>query len=242
MAATGGIYLKYGSHRHAVGECSLAEHRETVLSDEKVALYIRVRWDIAGMLVRDTPAEISSAIRTLTQAYSNWGRDIGFYFSGGSATAHTMRNSATLDGIRVVQDPFFPQGDGAEYSTHRNYSIGIEWEEAVNPKSGLLYSTQEIVVEGNGGAAWEFQTPVDGTPESWPKTRRTPVRVTQSGTAVGFGGFIPTPADPLWSSEPPLHGDSVRITRRRPRGIEKLREVNWFYFFEFPSRPNVALP
>lgn len=242
MAATGGVYLRYGSYSHAVGECSLSEHKEAVLSEERIPLYVRCRWDISGTLLRNTPAEIGTAIAAMKRAYASWGRDIGFYFAGGTATAHVVRNSSTMDGIRIVQEPQFPEGRGAEYSTFRNYTIGVEWEEEVNPKMGVLFSTQEIECRGNGGVDWEYVVPVEGAPESWPKTRRSVVSVMQSGTARGFGGFIPPAADPLWSSEPPLYGPGVSIRRRRLSGIEGFREVSWSYPFFFASLPAVKQP
>lgn len=234
------IYFRYGTHSHAVGECKVLEDKETIFSADGVAEYTACRWDVQGMLVRATQAEITSAIASIRNAYAANGKDAGLYFTGGGATGLVIKNANTIRGVRVVRRPHFPAAEAGQYSTFINYALALEWEES--PTVGLVSHSQAIEHEGDGGADWGMVVPVTGGPLASQKTERTPVTVCQSGVAVGSGGYYPVASSPIWGASPPLHGPSTRTSYRKLSGPGRERETSWSYTFIFPSAPAKIKP
>jgi len=235
------IYFQYGSHQHEAGECSFVESKEIVYSDDKKPLYTQCRWDVMGTIIKSTSAKITAAIAALRSAYSRNGQNMGWYFVGGTKTAHIVQNADTISGIRVVRPPQFPESRGVEYAGWRNYTLSLEWEEEPADRD-LVSMTEKISYQGNGGKDWGLLTPITGMPISADKTLRSPVVVHQAGRAIGCNGYYPPAASPLWSSQPPLHGPSMVVEYADQPGPARLRETTWSYTFFFAARPGVRRP
>src|SRR5262245_3127403 len=122
------MYLKYGAYQHAANEASVVISKQGLFSEAGIARGVRERWTIQGRLQAADPTSLSAAIAALEAAYRLQGQDAGFYFDNGQASSHVLRSAGTVGGVRVVVPPSFPQGQGAEYSTFRSYTIVLEAE------------------------------------------------------------------------------------------------------------------
>lgn len=226
-----GLYLKFGSYQHEANECAVVIARESVQSPDGVQSAIRERWSISGRLQKDTQAELTTAIRALEAAYSTGNKDVGLHLSTGAATAHGVLNRQTVRGTRVTQPPSFPEGAGAEYSTFRNYTIGLEWE-IPDPTTSLLSWAESITFEGTGGPNWGFLIPLVGPPQQQMFSQASEVRAVQSGRAIGNGAY-PTPPPPIW---PAFElGPARRVAPSLPSFRSNEREISWSYTFLFPG-------
>lgn len=227
------MYLKYGGYPHTSGEAAFSISRDGQFSPEGVYQGYVERWDISGRLHAADVASLSAAITALQAAYALQGQDIGLYNDDHSPTAHRMLNSQTVGGIRVVRQPSFPESQGAEYTTFRSYSIGVEGE-FLDLESGIVNWTEVVNFEG-GGPVYVHLKPINGVAQKQVSIQNDTFRATQAGSAVGYLGY-PNPPAPLWPSDLVRAPAISRKTPRRkgPRGSQLFveYEVSWNYAFE----------
>ncbi len=186
---------------------------------------------------------LSAAIDALTAAYALQAQDVGFYFDNGAPTSHTIRSADTNGGVRVVAPPSFPEGKGAEYSTFRTYTIGLE-AERLEPDATLLSWTETLQLKG-GGPQFTFLEPINGIAQKQLLKQATTFRATQSGQAVGYLSY-PAPAAPIWPEAEHLEQREIRLElprRMGPPGDPTYTEykISWSYSFQ-DAYPLVAVP
>ncbi len=211
------MILGYGSYRHGLGEAALAITRNTVYSEEKIALGVLKRWAVAGVLQGADAAAISSAIAALEAAYAVEGQDaILFFDDGATRSAHQLLNSAALGGVRVVQPPFFSHGEGAEYTTWRSYSLVIEALLPATDAGTRLCSWEETLTFAGGGARWRYLPTLDGPPIKQIVQAQLPQRVVQAGRAVGYLAYPLAPA-PLYPAA--IHQEYSSIRYHAPKRV-----------------------
>jgi len=244
--ANDGMYFKYGNYKHAGAECWFQEERETVFSVEKRPMHVAVRWHIHGFLQADAtatngPANLKSKMQAMADAYANNNQDAGFYLTDGTPTMHHVVSKNTVYGVRVERPPFYPESRGAEGVRWRNYGIVLAWEEPPANDS-VLEAESTIEWSGNGGPDWDLIAPVVGPPQFMPKTQGSVLRIIQSGRIIARG-FYANVAIPIWPTQPPLHGPSIRTGFHKIPGPEMRRESTWSYTFMFASDPTaIRLP
>lgn len=235
------MYLKYGNHQHAAGEVILnGIMQEGVASDEGVVYQINERWNLEGRLqISDqgsaaaNQAEMTVQINALKAAYATNGRDIGFYDDSGNLTSHSITSASTQRGVQVVQQPSFPEGRGAEYSTFRTYTIVVEAQYGYTGGGGsVLQWTEAVSYRGTGGPTWGFLVPINGDPQKQLLTQQSTHWAYQRGRATGRASY-PVPPAPMW---PTLEHQEMRdIEYAIPSGQSNKRTVSWSYAFEATS-------
>jgi len=237
------MYLKYGNYQHAANEASVVISKQQVFSEAGIVRGLRERWDIQGMLQAADQAALTAAIDALTAAYAIQAQDVGFYLDNGQPTSHRITSAATNGGVRVIAPPSFPRGQGAEYSTFRNYTIALE-AEWLDPQATLLAWQETIRFQG-GGPRFAYLEPINGQPVKQLLKQATTFKATQSGDAVGYAAY-PVPALPIWPDAE--HTDRREIRYELPRRMGPPGnptytqfKVSWSYSFE-DSGPLVGLP
>jgi hypothetical protein len=143
----------------------------------------------------------------------------------------------------VIAPPSFPRGQGAEYSTFRNYTIALE-AEWLAPQATLLAWQETIRFQG-GGPRFAYLEPINGQPVKQLLKQATTFKATQSGEAVGYAAY-PLPALPIWPDAE--HTDRREIRYELPRRMGPPGnptytqfKVSWSYSFE-DSGPLLGLP
>jgi hypothetical protein len=230
------MFLRYGSHTHAAGECAVQIARRSLFNEAAVAYAIRERWTIEGYLQAADATALTAAIDALVAAYAQPGQDLVLLMPDGSTpSSHRLLATETLGGPRVVSLQF-PHGKDGEYSTYRRYRIEVEADIPVISADTVLLSWHEWLGFVGGGPLFVYLSTLAGPPVKQVVSAQTPYRAIQEGHAVGYAGW-PLPPDPLWPTAE--HMERRRIVRHAPRrsgpaGIQAYThfETRWRYEFE----------
>jgi len=228
------MYLKYGTYQHDSREVGLTIQRRSLVSESGVHYGTRETWNVIGLLQADNQTLLTAKIDALMTAYRYDGSNIGLYLDSGIATSHKILNSDTMGGIRVVQEPSFPE-DGvrtAEYSTFRSYTIILEADLPIGSANVILSWTESLDMTGRGGPLRLFLPVLTGPWQEQMTTDASTYTVVQSGAAVGLRTW-PVPATPLWPSAE--HQERSRVRHRTPRFRNSVGweyPVTWSYTFE----------
>ena len=242
------MYIQYGNYRHAIGEASIVVSQQPEYQSG-IAVAIRVRYDVAGRLqitdqgnLSANQAAMTAALAALESAYEVNGLDFGLYQDNGAPTQHVLLSNNSLGGNRVVMCPSYPRGNGAEYSTFRNYTLAVEGL-IPNTFAGLIEWHETLDFSG-GGPQVVWLECLTGDPQPQLVKEQTTFKARQSGSCLGNLGFVPAP-DPLWPYA--LHADrtSIRLTNPERLGITGVVYRNyrteWSYEFE-DAAPLAGLP
>lgn len=194
------MYLRYGNHRHDVGECELSITAQGEQTGTGGTWATRYNIAIAGQLQGASAAEIEAKARLLEDAYSIDNQDFALMHSTGGATHLAFSAVNSIGGVRVIQRPSYPSQRDASYVTFLNYVIALEVLVAETAGTVLSSFEERISIRG-GGPRWGVLETKFGEPIRQPLRNRTTCHASQSGRAVGLYGY-PTnyvPA-PLWPS------------------------------------------
>jgi hypothetical protein len=234
-----GLILKYGAYAHDAGEVSIVISKRANESETGVRISFTETWTITGRLHGTDINDLTAKIILLAAAYSINGYDLGLYQSDGTTlTSHVMLSSQARGGVRIMSFGF-PEGDGAEYTTYRTFSITAEAEFPVGNAGIIAY--QETLTLIGGGPKFVFLQTLAGPPQRQQVAQATPYRATQQGSSTGDVAY-PTENPPLFPADE--HRDRRSIARVTP--TIRLRTftnytVTWSYEFESAS-PLIGAP
>lgn len=233
------MYLRYGSYVHADSEVLIAIDKETLRDERDNPYAIRERWHISGELQAASQSALTTAIAALITGYSREGLDAGFFDNNGAATAHGLISARTIGGVKIVKPPFFPKGDGAEYSTFRRYEIVLEADfPSVNE---VITAWMETITLGGGGRREKWLNCLNGPPIKQLVNASVTYHASQQGQAVGFFGYL-TPPLPLWPNDEHLEQRQIERSSPKRRGAALINyPVSWRYVFE-AANPFLGLP
>lgn len=233
------MYVKYGTYFHAAGEVTLKGiMRDSLRSEDGLVYAITEIWDLEGRLQIDdqgtaaaNQAAMTTAINALKTAYSTNGKDLGFYDNADNVTSHFLDSSTSTMGVQITQQPSFPVGGGAEYSTFRTYSLRAEAQWGYSGGGGqmLVSWTETVSFRGTGGRTWGYLVPIVGSPQQQLLTETSTHWAFQRGEATG-NGYYPIVPGPKWPSQE--HEEQREIQYAVPRASSGKRSVSWSYVFE----------
>lgn len=191
------------------------------------------RWRLKGMVFGDTVANVTAAANTIEAAYGDNGGNLLLLDNNGILIHRSLLSNGSIGGVRMIRFDF-PVGEGAEWTTYRNYEIEAEAE---YPESGgEILDWRESVTTGGGKPRWVIKEPLKGKPIRQQTHERTKYFARQSGMAVGLSDY-PDPPAPLWPDD--LHEDREPLTKESPRtigiGVGQYRTeyiIHWDYEFE----------
>lgn len=229
------MFLRYGSFSHEVDEAAVVIAKTALLTEAGVPYAILHRWSIRGRLTADDQAGITTAIRNLAEAYSVPGKDISIRFDSGSTSAHQILSSQAVGGVRIIEPPSFPIGDGAQYSTFRDYTIVVEAEVPTGLSGSSFLLWVETINFSGGGPRDVYIETINGPPQLQRVNEFTVFRASQSGSAVGYRGYPIVPG-PIWPGAEiiPDRQISYRSPRASGRGSSRSHTeypVTWSYQF-----------
>ena len=238
MAETG-MFLKYGTHSHAIAEAAIGINRDVLLTGAQTPYAYLERWDIDGFLTADSAAEIKTAIEALEDAYATDGLDIVMMLPDGiSESSHKIDSSATNGGVRITRRPSFPTGRDGEHSTFRTYGISLEAEiKIANPATALRDFSETISFSG-GGPKFGHLEPNVGIPQKQKLKQNTVFKAVQSGTATGL--YVrPNLPYPIWPQAlvSPIGYPVTKTSPRRVGTGSALTHMDWGiqWSYEFES-------
>lgn len=226
------MYFQYGSYQHAENSVNLTVSKRANLNARGFTSHTTWQMTLEGVLIPSnaTQTQIRNDIQQLEIAYSVDGRDAGLYHDDGTVSPHFIRSSTTLGGTRVVEFEWMKDENDGQYATGRSYRITIE----ADVPSNVAYQqfNESISVRGTGGPRFVLLETLAGPPQKQIVNRRTVIRATQSGSAVGFRTYPPYPK-PLWPQHEKL--DRRRQDKAAPTTLHGARinwPITWSYEFE----------
>ena len=228
------LILKYGSFAHEQNDAAIAISRRGNYSGRGNLEYVRETWSIRGFLQAASQSALTTAINSMKAAYNSNGYDVGLYLDDGTTlTSHYMTSSQARGGVRVVALDF-PEGEGAEYSTFRSYSITLE-ADFFNTTDFLLEYNETISFKGTGGPRRVFLETLDGIPQEQIGARFTTYKAMQRGSSIAFGNW-PNFPPPIWPAAELLDQREVNI--HTPTKVDEQYfgyGIDWSYTFESTS-------
>lgn len=234
------MYLQFGSYTHAAYEARVTISREGLQNAAGDYYAYIERWDIEGQLLASDQSTLSTMIAALESAYSSGGYDLKLLLADGvTASQHQLLTANCNGGTKIVRPVSYPVGVGAEYSTFRSYAISVEGEVGLQAGQNPIVEWREtLAFTGNGGPRFVVHECRNGPPIMEQVSQQTPVRVAQSGRAVGYSQY-PFPPTPIWP------GYEQRDQRQISLGSPELSgngqnkhfqnyEIMWSYSFLAP--------
>ncbi|MGD9645215.1 MAG: hypothetical protein AB7U73_05850 [Pirellulales bacterium] len=233
----GTLVLKYGDYAHPLGEAAISIAARPHFNPRGRHDATLARWEISGVLRADTPAELTTAINALRDAYAVAGEDLGLYLADGTTpTSHALASADTLGGTRVVEGPDFPESRGSEYALYRSYRVVVEGLLPLTDATLELVLREESITLVGGGPRFVYLQTLAGPPRRQLVAEQTPYRAEQAGRAIGRSAY-PAANAPLWPDDE--HVDRRQIVRRTPRVVASAAattytdyEIAWQYEFE----------
>lgn len=236
------MILHYGSYVHGQNEVGISITRETWRDDTGRRRGYIETWTINGRLKAtgaDLVANLTTQIAALKAGYASDGGNLVLYQDNGStATSHALTSSACWGGVQV-DGPYFPSGQGAEYATYRDYVIRAVGKVEGTVADDIVSYVETITVTGTGGQRFVHLQPLRGEPVKQVVAQQTPVRVTQSGSAVGRTGY-PLPPEPAEDPESEKLDEQMISHKSPKRGADgrfREYETTWQYVFESAAPP-----
>lgn len=181
-----------------------------------------------------TRASLTTKIEAFKTAYNSDYEDFGLYLDDGTtATAHTVLNSETFGGTKVMSYGFTngPWTGRIEYLNRRTFYVVLRAQIRVG--SGLYSWKERLTIRGTGAAKWRYSPKISGAPDAQTLQTHTSFWYVQEGQAVGREDW-PAPADPLFPSIE--HGEMRVRTFETADDIvvdnAEMYGTTWQYFME----------
>lgn len=229
---------KYGSYEHPAAEVNLAKMDIAYRHGPRGVRMERVDTiHLYGQFCEDTTAEVLTRIDELIQAYSFDYLDAGLYLDDGTLTRHKLVNSDSISGVRVIRRSW--DGGPDELATTRTFDIVLQ---AVYPDAGesIIEWSETVETIGTCGPRFDIVETYNG-PFAQLVAQSTAQRIIQSGSAVGYQGYVSFPA-PLYPANEHVDRRSLRRGSGKARGrAATFFPCSWTYFFSLGS-PQSPLP
>lgn len=233
------MYLRYGNYQTADSEVSVTILREAQVNEAGQPYALRHTWDITGIIFGDDTAAVVANLLALERAFAFWGNDLALIDSNGTI-CHAMPSGGSLTGVRITKPPSYPNGDGAELSTFRTYSITATCDYPYGPVTNPLKSFTETLAFSGGGPRRIVVECAFGPPQPQIVNQFTAFRATQTGAAVGMYGYPPIPP-PIFPAALVENGSPSFTGGQLRNGVYVDFGVQWAYRFESPT-PLIGLP
>lgn len=227
------MFFRYGSFQHPNNEVNLASFTQRrIASDRGQERLVRKTMQLQGVFIASTQAAIKTGILAREAAYATWGRDAALFHDDGTISAHSLVNSESVGGVRVLAVDF-PEGNGAEYATQRSFSITLE-ADFITTAAPISFQ-ETLRFTGTGGRRTVIIETLRGSPQKQVVNNRTIQRVVQSGSSVGELAY-PTVPPPIFPGGELQERREIVPSSPRRQGDDFIEwPVSWIYHFAFTS-------
>jgi len=195
------MFFRYGPYQHPDDEVLLQSFEQIpVRSPRGTRREVLSRMRVTGDIIATGQDAIAARIDELVLAYAEDYRDAALYHDDGTITRHALLNNVVQNATGVqITHRSWPRGDPAEYATYRHFSIGFQ-ARYTELDSDLMEYRESVRKMGSGGPMYGFVTMSSGPPRRQTIADQTPVRIIQSGYAVGYSTYplvyVPGPLYP----------------------------------------------
>jgi hypothetical protein len=195
------VIFKYGSYAHQQDSVSFTIHSRQVKSGVGRRFYTQKVWRVRGRIRGTDQSDLTSKIQALEAAYVD-GQDITVLLNDGTtSTAHSLANSSTMNGVRVMGGVNWLQGlpetgwGRTEYLYLRSFEVVLQ-AEVLDLESSILHFHETVQYRG-GLTEYKAKGAFTGLPRQYIFQEFSPTIVVQTGVIVGATTW-PTPPAPLF--------------------------------------------
>ena len=227
------MYLRYGNYSHDADTCTFTINASVQEDESGNPFEVNYTWNIEGQIQGADQPTVVENFRLLETAYATWFQDLGFFTDAGVST-HTLLNSGSISGVKIVGPPSYPRGDGAQLSTFRDFTITATASYPAYGTANVLRSYNESLSFSGGGPERAVIECANVPPQEQIIKSYTMRTARQSGSAVGLFAYPTIPA-PLFPgkerivSDPP--GNPVKGSPKRRNGKLVDWPISWSYEF-----------
>jgi hypothetical protein len=240
------MILQYGDYHHGDNECEISIIRTPWKNNFGDTIGYTERWNVKGRLLAtgaDLVENLTMQIQDLIMAYEKKGKDV-ILLANTTPTAHKMYDENTFGGVQVIEMPTFPDGNGAEYATYRDYTLALEARFINDDAENLMSYSESISMQGSGRGRFVILEVLDGAPVKQKTSSRTACRLIQEGEATGLNEW-PAPQIPIMS-EDDMVSDSKNIIKYHPQITANGKywefRTTWHYEFWLLTHPAYTEP
>lgn len=214
------------------------QHRPVRLGNSLLHMMV-ITHNVTGKIRAATQSELHQQIGAFEAAFrQSYVDQVGLFFDSGAPTHHVIQTRATLDGIKLIDGPSYPQGTGAEYSVFRTVSFSLQAEIKNTSLNMINFQESLTITGGTRPSAWLI--PADE--QIWPirqRLPRVPYVITQSGSAETYSIAFSFPD--FLGEEP----DEISKTNSGPEysgGKLATRRWQWSYRWSTIQNPTGIYP
>jgi hypothetical protein len=224
---------KYGSYAHPPSEVNLAKMSISYQLSPRGRRMERIdTLHLYGQFCEDSQADVLTRIDELINAYSFDYVDAGLYLDDGvTLTKHKLVNADSVSGVRVLHRSW--DGSPEELATTRTFDIVLQ---ATYPDTETqLVAWQETVeILGTTGPRYDIVDTYFG-PLAIQTAAATAQRIVQSGSSVGYSGYV-LPPPPLYPTFEHVDRRTVKLGSGKSRGKTATHyPSSWTYYFTLAS-------
>lgn len=222
-------YMRYGSYQHPDWEMNLAQFSMRTRFSPRGRTISRIyTMRLEGEVQSSTgPDGITSRLQEIINAYFVQNQDAQFYVDG-SLTPHYLPNSDSISGVKVLELAHM-NGDAAEYANKRTLTVVLQSEQE-DVESQLIQWDETVQIVGTCGPRYDWFVGFE-RPKRVLSAKRTLQTIIQTGSAIGWAGYV-LPPGPLY---PLLEQQELRdIKPGQPRQMGqalRLFPVRWSHTF-----------
>jgi hypothetical protein len=152
---------------------------------------------------------------------------------------HSLISGSSITGVKVVSPVSYPNGEGAQGSTFRDYTVVLS---ADYPDSNFnpMRAFQETLSFSGGGPRRVVLECTNGPPQEQLISAFSVYRASQSGSALGTFGYPPIPS-PIFPGKLERAPDVTFGSPKLRNGIYSDFPVQWNYVY-VSATPLAAFP
>jgi hypothetical protein len=232
----------YGRYFFPSDAAEVTSRTETEFSYSGRPIRYRVTYSINVTLLADGQTALSVQENLLRDALSIPYQDFSLLTDAGQPSSATLLNRNSATGVRLVSGPDFKEAQAAEFVNRRTAEFELAAEYIIKGAENAVVSwTESVSIVGDGGPRRFWRFPMNADPIRQVLAKRSLVRATQSGSAVGHTRPPPRPL-PIWPDFKVSEGQGKVDDTPDPKGRAYLNwPVKWSYAFE-SGFPLVGLP
>ena len=209
-----------------------SESKATERNEGGQPIRIRHTVSLSGRLAAASQSALTTLCALVDSYFATPYLDL-YLYDNSSNVARSLLNSGSISGV-VCDSWGYPDGQGASYTTWRNFVAQFSATYSISAATEFLLSFTETLAFSGGGPLFTHVQTVQGLPQKQKLVNNTPYRCTQSGSASGRNGYPPIP-QPLFP-DALVQAPSPTLTGPTRRGlILEGYGISWNYQFESAS-------
>lgn len=238
------LTLKFGTYSHAVGEAAVRINTSAQFDRANRPVKLTTTWDITARAEGTDQSDLFTNLARAVRAYDTRNQRVSARLvTDAGVVTHELNGPRSIGGIRIEQPPSYPNADGAQLTTYRDYVVRLAADYFVgNPARLVVAFTETLSFEGGTPDRGVIELS-NGPPVDYISVAQTAYRCTQSGSAVGYTAY------PLWLVRPAFppalfEGRQPPVVYTAPEaegGANVNFGLQWSYRFA-SARPLVGLP